>query len=85
MKPTYAASFERDYRRLPPAIQSAVDNQLQLFFENPRHPSINLKKMQGFRNIWRGKITGGYRFTVQIDGASCVFRRVGPHDVLNDP
>ena len=85
MKRIYTTGFERDYRNLPESLQEVVDKQLILFCENPRHPSINLKKMKGYQNIWRGKVTGGYRFTVHIDGDVYVFRRVGSHDILDHP
>lgn len=79
------ASFEKDYTRLSKPVKDAFWEQLRLLFENPRHPSLDIKKMQGHREIWRGKITRGYRFTFEIDGEFYLLRRIGPHDGLNKP
>ena len=37
--------FEKDYKRLPEHIKEAFKKQLSLFFSNPRHPSLDIKKM----------------------------------------
>jgi len=41
--------------------------------------------MQGRADIWECRVSGGYRFTFQVEGDTLVLRRVGPHDVLNTP
>jgi hypothetical protein len=41
--------------------------------------------MKDPRNIWRAKITEGYRFTFQIEEDAHVFRRIGPHDIEREP
>ncbi|MCC6158652.1 MAG: hypothetical protein IT350_11425 [Deltaproteobacteria bacterium] len=79
------AAFEKDYARLPQSVKDAFWEQVALLFTNPRHPSLDIKKMQGHRDIWRGKISRGYRFTFEIDGEFYRFRRIGPHDILNKP
>jgi hypothetical protein len=33
-------------------LQKAVHKQLALLLSNPRHPSLNIKKMQDPRDIW---------------------------------
>ncbi len=79
------ASFEKDFVRLPRTVKDAFWEQITLLLENPRHPSLDIKKMKGHREIWRAKITRGYRFTFQIEGEWYLLRRVGPHDVLKKP
>ena len=81
----FTKSFKRDYKKLPADIQSAVDKQLAWLLENPNHPSLNLKKMKDPRDIWEGRVTHGYRFTLQIKNNQCIMRRVGPHDILKKP
>ena len=85
MKLFFTHSFIRDYQGLPNHLQKAVDKKLQLFLKNPRHPSLQIKKMQDPRNIWEARITRGYRFTSQIDEEVCLLRRLGPHDILQTP
>ena len=78
----FTRSFKKDYKKLPSNIQKAVDKQLAWLLENPDHPSLNLKKMQDPRDIWEGKVTRGYRFTLQIEDDRYILRRVGTHDIL---
>jgi len=66
----FTRSFVKDYRALSPALQNAVDRQLRHLMEDPRHPSLHVKKMQDPREIWEGRITKGYRFTFQMEGGS---------------
>jgi len=81
----FTKTFVRDYRKLPKEIQRAVDKQLELLLSNPRHPSLNIKKMNDPREIWEGRVTVSYRFTFQINGDIYVFRKVGTHDSLKKP
>jgi mRNA-degrading endonuclease RelE of RelBE toxin-antitoxin system len=85
MRLFFTHSFIRDYQGLPKQLQQTVDKKLQLFQENPRHPSLHIKKMQDPRNIWEGRITQGYRFTFQIEEEVCLLRRLGTHDILKTP
>lgn len=81
-------SFKRDYRNLTQALQRRVDKQLELFVQNPRHPSLQVKKMEGKwgeDGIFEARVTQGYRFTFKIDGEHYTLRRVGPHDILSSP
>ncbi len=85
MKLFFTHSFIRDYQALPEQLQKVVDGKLALLISNPRHPSLCLKKMQDPRQIWEGRITKGYRFTFQLEGDSCILRRLGTHDILKTP
>ncbi len=78
-------SFERDYRALPAVLQKAVDHKLLLLLENFKSPSLRIKKMKGFTNVWEARINRGNRFTFSIVGMAYLIRRVGPHDVLRKP
>ncbi len=85
MRLLFTHSFIRDYQGLPEYLQKTVDQKLRLFMGNPRHPSLAIKKMQDPRDIWEGRINRGYRFTFQIEGESCMLRRLGTHDILRTP
>lgn len=85
MKLFFTHSFIRDYRALLDHLQKTVDQKLKLFLNNQRHPSLSIKKMQDPRDIWEGRISKGYRFTFQIEGDTCILRRLGTHDVLRTP
>jgi mRNA-degrading endonuclease RelE of RelBE toxin-antitoxin system len=85
MRLLFTKNFVRDYRKLPQEIQQAVDKQLEILLENARHSSLNVKKMNDPREIWEGRITGGYRFTFQIESDIYIMRKVGTHDILKKP
>ena len=85
MKLLFTKNFIRDYRNLPQHIQRATDKQLDLLLSNPKHPSLNMKKMQDPRDIWEGRVTQSYRFTFQIQEDMYIFRKIGTHDILRKP
>ena len=66
-------------------LQKAVHKKLALLLSNPRHPSLNIKKMQDPRDIWEARISDSYRFTFQIKGDVYILRKVGAHDILKKP
>jgi len=85
MKLLFTKNFVRDYRKLPQEIQQTIDKQLEFLLENAKHPSLNVKKMNDPRNIWEGRVTGGYRFTFQTEGDVYILRKVGTHDIFKKP
>jgi len=85
MRLYYTRSFREDYRRLPQSIKDRLSKQLGFLLENPGHPSLRLRKMVDPREIWEARVTRKYRLTFQIQGDLYLLRRVGPHDVLDNP
>ena len=85
MKLLTTSSFDADYAALPTNMQDLVQKKLELFVANPRHLSLRVKKMEGPRNIWEGRITRNYRFTFQIESDVCILRRIGTHNILKTP
>ncbi len=82
MKLLASEPFQRDYKKLPRHIQKETDNALRLLANNPRHPSLRVKKMQGTKGIWEGSVTMSFRFTFHMHGDTVVLRRIGTHDIL---
>ena len=85
MKVVYTKKFIRLYRKQPQHIQEAMNKQLGFLLSNVNHPSLNIKKMQGYENIWEGRITQSYRFTFQKQDDVYIFRTIGAHDILKNP
>ncbi len=56
----------KQYLSLPKSIQKKADKQFAYLFENLQHPSLNIKKYQGFEDLWQGRIDKGYRFYFYI-------------------
>lgn len=76
--------FAKDYARLPGQIQQRVDRAMGLLLENPRHPSLQAKKMEGYENRWEARITLNYRLIFSIEGDAYILLRVGTHDLLEE-
>lgn len=85
MKISFSNSFGKDYKKLPVRIQKLLDEQLIMLLENSRYPSLRVKKIQGHRSIWEGRITQSYRFTFEKINDAYIIRRAGTHPILKNP
>ena len=77
--------FKKDFKRLPRAIQTRTAKALALFLANPRHPSLQVKRMEGAPSIWELRVSRDYRITFQFEPEGVLLRRIGTHDILNRP
>jgi mRNA-degrading endonuclease RelE of RelBE toxin-antitoxin system len=82
--------FARDSLKLSPEMRRIVQRKLDLFRENPRHPSLRVKKMHGHEEIWELSLTEDYRVTFEWSETQgqeriAILRRVGSHDILKTP
>ena len=77
--------FKKEFDALPEQIKERARKQFALFLQNPRHRSLRIKKMEGWHDIWEGRITGDYRFTFTQEGDTYHLRRIGKHDILRNP
>lgn len=82
MKLQLTERFAGDYDRLPQHLQLRVDKALELLLDNPRHPSLPIKKIKGHENLWEGRVTLHYRLIFSIEGDTYLLLRVGTHDLL---
>ncbi len=82
MKVSYTQSFQKDFQRLPKEIQESAEKKLEFFGDNTHHSPLKIKKMDGIRDIWEGRITDNYRFTFLVEGDVCILRRIGTHDIF---
>jgi len=80
--------FKKAYKVLPDHIKAKVRKAFVLFQQDPRHPSLGVKKVKGTQGIWEGRIDDFYRFTFQYlrqaeaEETICLFRNIGPHDII---
>ncbi|MDL1959517.1 MAG: DNA helicase [Deltaproteobacteria bacterium] len=81
MKIRRTASFSKDYKNLPAQIQTRADKQLLRLVENPKHPSLGIKKLRG-TEICEIRVTRGYRLTFKIEKGFLILRRIGTYDLL---
>ncbi len=71
--------FRRAYKRLPQDVQMKLQKSLRLLDENPRHPSLQVKQIQGTHGIYEGRVDHKYRFSFEFDGEELVLRNVDNH------
>lgn len=67
--------FKKDFTRLPRDIQEKLPTILERFAINPRHPSLQVKKMEGVREVWELRVTQSYRITFQFVQEGVLLRR----------
>ncbi|MAG28933.1 hypothetical protein CL632_02205 [bacterium] len=77
--------FKKEFAKLPKQIQKRAEKQFTPFVQNPIHPSLQTKKTEGWKDVWEGRITKGYRFSFTHDGNTYTLRRIDPHDILRNP
>jgi mRNA-degrading endonuclease RelE of RelBE toxin-antitoxin system len=61
MKVEFSPHFLRSYRKAPALVQRAFDKQSALLLEDPRHPSLRLKKYGVSGNVWQARVNDSWR------------------------
>lgn len=95
MRYARTSQFREDVEGLPNEVKRKIPKAFDLFKQDPHHPSLQTNKIRGAmtRNgeaIWVGRVDQSHRFTFHYrkekdeDGETViVFRRVGPHSVID--
>ena len=80
-------TFRKGYANLPPEIKTKTKKALRLLAENPRHPSLRSKPIEGAKGIFEVRVDRKYRFTYErLHGDILRLRVVGKHDeALSNP
>ncbi len=76
MKSSTTHKFWKAYSDLPPGIKSTARKQYQLWADNPRHPSLQFKKVGPF---WSVRITDDYRTLSLLDSGTYYWFWIGTH------
>ena len=79
--------FKKTYRRLPTEIQAKVKKALRLLAEDPRHPSLQTKPIQGAPGLYEARVDLYYRLTYERLAADTLLLRTvsGHDDALRNP
>ena len=78
-------TFRRLMARLPEQVREQTRRKLRLLAENPAHPSLRVKRMADTGGIWEMSVTMAYRVSFVYEGNRILLRKVGPHDILQNP
>jgi len=76
----YSDLFKQKVALLEPQIKKALKTKLELMYQNPKHPSLRTKRVQGTTDIYEASITMSYRMTWQYYEDGILLRNVGEHD-----
>ncbi len=68
--------FLKSFARLPKSIQEKIKKQIALLAENPRHPSLRTKPVQGTDGIYEERIDRDYRMTYERNPDDTLVLRV---------
>jgi addiction module RelE/StbE family toxin len=73
--------FKNSYAQLPEQIKKKVKKAIRLLANDPRHPSLQTKPIQGARGIYEARADQAYRMTYErLPGDVLRLRTVGKHD-----
>jgi hypothetical protein len=64
------------YRQLPEDVRALADKSFELLKDNPRHPSIRLKRVG---SVWSARVGLRYRALGQDHPGGILWYWVGPH------
>ena len=79
--------FKKAYKNLPAELQGKVKKTIKLLAENPRHPSLQTKPIQGAVGIYEARVDRDCRLTYErLADDILLLRVVGKHDeALKNP
>lgn len=83
----FTRRFLKSFAHLPASIQEKVKKQLALLAEDPRHPSLQTKPVQGAPGIYEARVDIDYRLTYERGkDDTLILRVVASHDkALKNP
>lgn len=77
----FTETFLKQFNALPKEVQKKVRKAIRLLAENPGHPSLRSKPIQGARGIFEASPDMHYRLTYErLPGDVLRLRVVGPHN-----
>ena len=83
----FSKRFLKSFARLPKTVREKIKKQIALLAENPRHPSLQTRPIQGVTGIYEARVDVDYRMTYErMADDTLVLRVVGKHDqALKNP
>ncbi len=83
----YNETFLKQFNQLPKSIQKKARKAIRLLAENPKHPSLRSKPIQGAKGIYEASLDMHYRLTFErLPGDVLRLRVIGLHDdALKNP
>ena len=80
MKVYYSELFVQKTAAQNKVVKRTLKKKLKLLIENPRHPSLRVKKIKGQNHVFEASITMKIRITWQYYNDGILLRNLGEHD-----
>ncbi len=80
---TFTDRFQKHYKDLTETQKKQFKNKLAIFSENPLHPSLRTKRIQGTNDLYEFSVNMDIRVIWFYEGESLVaLVDIGHHDIL---
>lgn len=80
---TYTDRFQKHYKSLTTREKKQLQNKLHLLAENPMHPSLRTKRIQGTSDLFECSVNMDIRIIWFYEGDKMIILvDVGHHDIL---
>ena len=80
---TYTPRFRKHFKNLGAQEKKQLKNKLELLSENPSHPSLRVKHIQGTDDLFECSINIDIRIICYYEGDKMIILLdVGHHDIL---
>jgi len=76
--------FKRDRDKLPGPVQEQLERKLRYLAEDLAHPSLRVKRIQKYGDLYEGSINMQYRFMFEMTTDAYILVRVGKHRILDN-
>ena len=81
---TYTKRFEKNYKRLSESEVRQLKQKLKLLTENPFHPSLRTKRIQGTRDLFEFSVNMDIRVIWYYENDRIIILvDIGHHDILS--
>ena len=80
---TFTDRFQKHYKNLTVTEKNQFKNKLAIFAENPMHPSLRVKRIQGTPDLFEFSVNMDIRVIWFYEGEQLVaLVDIGHHDIL---
>ena len=80
---TFTDRFQKHYKTLTDIEKKQLQNKLRLLAENPMHPSLRTKRIQGTTDLFECSVNMDIRIIWYYEGNTMIILvDVGHHDIL---
>lgn len=80
---TFTDRFQKHYKNLSANEKQQLKNKLELLAENPMHPSLRSKRIQGTNDLYESSVNMDIRIIWFYDGNTMIILvDIGHHDIL---